>query len=140
MLHHAYARYSSCLRSSHPSFITLRKATLSTNSRVRQFSLTSEYQRYGYSKPSRTFMSTIVSRPLTTSTRKAVHFPDAVQDIDTSISFDNDTIYALSTGVGARAGIAIVRISGPACLQVLLHVPQISGSLVPQLPPKSWMR
>jgi GTP-binding protein TrmE N-terminus len=35
-------------------------------------------------------------------------------------SFDEDTIYALSTAPG-RAGIAIVRISGPSCLEVRSH-------------------
>ncbi|CZR60096.1 related to GTPase MSS1, mitochondrial [Phialocephala subalpina] len=117
MLQHAYARYSSCLRSSRRSFLLLRKATPFTNRG--QLSSSSEYQRYGCSKASGTFTSTIVSRPLTTSARRsALQSPGAVQDVDTRIKFDNDTIYALSTGVGARAGIAIVRISGPACLQI----------------------
>ena len=34
-----------------------------------------------------------------------------------SIDVGNDTIYALSSGSG-RAGIAVVRISGPSCLDV----------------------
>lgn len=34
-----------------------------------------------------------------------------------SLGRDNDTIYALSTASG-RAGIAVVRISGPSCLNV----------------------
>ncbi|KAK4225493.1 hypothetical protein QBC38DRAFT_263590 [Podospora fimiseda] len=32
-------------------------------------------------------------------------------------SFQNDTIYALSSGAG-KAGIAVIRISGPACIEV----------------------
>lgn len=33
------------------------------------------------------------------------------------LSFDNDTIYALSSAQG-RAGIAVIRISGPGCADV----------------------
>lgn len=39
-----------------------------------------------------------------------------------SVAFGNDTIYAVSTGPG-RAGIAIVRISGPSCLHVRFPLP-----------------
>ena len=35
----------------------------------------------------------------------------------TAISFEDDTIYALSSGPG-RAGIAVIRVSGPACVDV----------------------
>ena len=41
---------------------------------------------------------------------------------DQSLVIEEDTIYALSTAPG-RAGIAIVRISGPLCLQVWLFIP-----------------
>jgi hypothetical protein len=41
---------------------------------------------------------------------------------DRSAATCNDTIYALSTGSG-RAGIAIVRISGPSCLDVSSPLP-----------------
>lgn len=34
---------------------------------------------------------------------------------------NNDTIYALSSGAG-RAGIAVIRISGPGCLDVCFHM------------------
>jgi hypothetical protein len=37
-------------------------------------------------------------------------------------AFGNDTIYAVSTAPG-RAGIAIVRISGPSCLDVRFSLP-----------------
>jgi tRNA modification GTPase len=39
----------------------------------------------------------------------------------TSISQVSDTIYALSTAAG-RAAIAVIRVSGPACLDVRLGV------------------
>lgn len=44
--------------------------------------------------------------------------PQARRSIS-GLSFDNDTIYALSSAQG-RAGIAVIRISGPACADVSL--------------------
>lgn len=41
---------------------------------------------------------------------------------DNAVAVSNDTIYALSTAPG-KAGIAIVRISGPSCLDVRFPFP-----------------
>lgn len=42
---------------------------------------------------------------------------DVPQSGETAFPATGDTIYALSTGAG-RAGIAVIRISGPSCLDV----------------------
>lgn len=39
-----------------------------------------------------------------------------------SLAGSSDTIYALSTGTG-RAAIAVIRISGPLCIQVCIELP-----------------
>jgi hypothetical protein len=39
------------------------------------------------------------------------------RNLATAATFQDDTIYALSSGTG-RAGIAVIRISGPACVDV----------------------
>ncbi|KUJ11659.1 P-loop containing nucleoside triphosphate hydrolase protein [Mollisia scopiformis] len=118
MLHNASARYTFRTR---PCRWT-RRTAISIATRPKS-SLTSGIQRYGCSRASATFIPT-ASRYLTTSTRSAIQSPNAGQYID----IDGDTIYALSTGAGARAGIAIVRISGPACLQIY-------RALCPEKPP-----
>jgi hypothetical protein len=43
-----------------------------------------------------------------------------------SLSIDSDTIYALSSAQG-RAGIAVIRISGPGCKDVSSHLTHISS-------------
>lgn len=103
MLQNASARYSRLLRRS--SF--LRRTTPSSTNYGKSLSI-------GYQCPKVSgTLSNIWRRPLTT---RPVGSHCSIDDQDIEIS--NDTIYALSTGVGVRAGIAIVRISGPACLEV----------------------
>ena len=54
-----------------------------------------------------------ISNPYRTSCHKSLYHAPERQ----SLSFESDTVYAISTAAG-RAGIAIVRISGPSCLDV----------------------
>lgn len=63
----------------------------------------------------------------------------------TSLSLEESTIYALSTAPG-KAAIAVIRVSGPACRTVLLHIvsrqPQSDShryttDCVPRLPSRS---
>lgn len=58
----------------------------------------------------------LIDRPFSSSTIRRQYDP-------TSFPALGDTIYALSTAQG-RAGIAVIRISGPSCLQV--RSPQLS--------------
>jgi hypothetical protein len=41
-------------------------------------------------------------------------------------SSKNDTIYALSTGQG-KAGIAVIRVSGPLCTEVMIYINSFSN-------------
>ena len=60
--------------------------------------------------------------PLEKASKANTHFPTRSHfHTGAGVAFDsgNDTIYAVSTAPG-RAGIAVVRASGPACLNVSL--------------------
>lgn len=50
-----------------------------------------------------------------------------------------DTIFALSSGAGVRAGVSVVRISGPAAKDVLLHMAPGRGGGLPE-PRKAVLR
>lgn len=113
MLHNGCARYSFRVR---PNDLFIRTGRATSISRI--CSLSSGLQHDQYIKNVGAFTSTSRSRNLTTfapaSAGSAIVSPTSSQEIDINV----DTIYALSTGAGVRAGIAIVRISGPACLPV----------------------
>lgn len=82
------------------------------------------------SPASGTFTSNVVSRNVTVSDVISAWSKASSLLAEQEVEIGVDTIYALSTGVGARAGIAIVRISGPACLQVSFYNHQFSESIV----------
>ena len=50
------------------------------------------------------------------------HWPRRALSTSVQQQAQSDTIYALSTAPG-RAAIAVIRISGPACLEVRLQLP-----------------
>lgn len=56
------------------------------------------------------------------------HIPRAASKESSGFGVEEATIYALSTAAG-RAGIAIVRISGPACIDVCITFHEVKAGL-----------